>query len=139
MTVRMRSSVWARLIDRVSSRGAVPKTSAVTAARDWSPPNQSTKLVIPAWATSPTHDRSSAERARNHSWSASIWRTAAAPRSPAARATRVRVSDVGMGAVYLCAPDKTGPAGQSVPNSIAAWSRACSSSPPAAGLSVIRS
>src|SRR6478752_4365601 len=109
MTVRIRSRVWASEIERVSSRGAVPKTSAVTASWVWSLPNQSRNEVMPAWATSPTHERSSADNERYHSWSASICCTAAAPRSPAARATRERVAADGVGradgirAVYLYA------------------------------------
>src|SRR5690349_9775230 len=111
MTVRIRSRVCASEIERVSSRGAVPKTSAVTASWVWSLPNQSRNEVMPAWATSPTHDRFSAESERYHSWSPSICCTAAAPRSPAARATRARVAADGVGradgipAVYLYAVD----------------------------------
>ena len=47
---------------------------------------------MPAWATRPTHDRSSAESARYHSWLASIRRIAALARSPLLRSTRRRVA-----------------------------------------------
>ncbi len=146
MTVRIRPRVCASEIDRVSSRGAVPKTSAVTAGWAWSPPNQSRNEVMPACATKPTQERSSAESDRYHSWSVSICCTAAAPRSPAARATRARVAfDAreladGIPGVYLCAVHNTGaadPSGQSVPDSIAARSRASSSAVCTNGLSVI--
>ena len=147
MTVRIRSRVWASEIDRVSSRGAVPNTSAVTAGWAWSPPNQSRNEVMPACATSPTHERSSADSDRYHSWSVSICCTAAAPRSPAARATRARVAADGIGRwvdgirrVYLYAvhnPTAVERAGQSVPDSIAARSSASSSPPWASGLAVI--
>ncbi len=145
MTVRIRPRVCASEIERVSSRGAVPKTSAVTAGWAWSPPNQSRNEVMPACATSPTHERSSADSDRYHSWSVSICCTAAAPRSPAARATRARVAADGVGRecgirrVYLYAvhnpPHPT--CGQSVPDSMAARSRASSSAAWASGLSVI--
>ena len=101
---------------------------------------------MPAWATSPTHERFSADSDRYHSWSVSICCTAAAPRSPAARATRARVAADGVGAggrhtaECICMPFTTGAverAGQSVPDSIAARSSASSSPPCASGLSVI--
>ena len=108
-TERTRSRVWRRVIERVSSRGAVPKTSAVTGV--WSPPSRSHAMnaAMPAWATSPTHERSSAESARYQSCVASTRRVAADESSPADRSTRCRVAvDVltradGIPAVYLYA------------------------------------
>ena len=80
------------MIERVSSRGAVPNTSAVTGM--WSPPSRSHAMnaAIPAWATSPTHERSSADRARYQSCAASIRRVAPLDSSPAARSTRCSVA-----------------------------------------------
>ena len=65
--------------------------------------------AMPAWATSPTHERSSAESARYQSCAASIRRVAADESSPADRSTRCRVAvDVltrvdGIPGVYLYA------------------------------------
>ena len=69
------------------------------------------KAPMPAWATRPTHERSSADRARYQSWLVSIRRMAAVDSTPALRSTRRRVAalvrgpGVGMGSAYLYAVD----------------------------------
>ena len=67
--------------------------------------------AMPAWATSPTHDRSSAESTRYQSCADSIRRVAADDSSPADRSTRCRVAAEvvtrvgGIRGVYLYAAD----------------------------------
>ena len=60
----------------------------------WSPPSRSHAMnaAIPAWATSPTHERSSADSARYQSCAASIRLVAPLDSSPAARSTRWSVA-----------------------------------------------
>ena len=87
----------------------MPNTLAVTGT--WSPPSRSQemKAAMPACATSPTHERSSADSARYQSWLDSIRRMAALERSPALRSTRRMVTSEtgtrrdGIPALYLYA------------------------------------
>ena len=65
MVVRTSCTVCRRVTERVSSRGAVPKTSALIAARSWSGcRNHSVKAAMPACATRPTQDRFSGGMSR---------------------------------------------------------------------------
>ena len=91
-TVRTRSRVWRRVTDRVSSRGAVGEDVAVDRGVVSALPEPRDERGMPAWATSPTYERSSAERARYQSCAASIRRVARRDSSPAARSTRCSVA-----------------------------------------------
>jgi hypothetical protein len=55
--MRMSWSVWVRLTDRSSSRGAAPNTSAAIHGVDFGSSNQLMNDVMPAWATNPTAER----------------------------------------------------------------------------------
>ena len=85
------STVCCSEIDLVSSRGAVPNTSAVTCGWARGSRSQATKAAMPACATSPTQDRSSALSARYQGSSDSIRCSAAVESCPVARRSRVRV------------------------------------------------
>ena len=80
MTTRTSSTVCCRVTERVSSRGAVPNTSALIAcgASGWR--NHSTNAATPAWATRLTHDRFSAGIARYQGSTSSIRAIAAVAR-----------------------------------------------------------
>ena len=54
---RISCSVWVSETERSSSRGAAPNTSAAIHGIDVGSSNQEMKLVMPAWATSPTAER----------------------------------------------------------------------------------
>src|SRR5699024_8573622 len=88
-TVRASSSVWARLIVLVSSRGAAPKIVRVSAGS--MPLSQSMKFAMPAWATRPTQERSRALRRAYQSCLSSRRRVDAVARSPPLRRTVRRV------------------------------------------------
>src|SRR3954467_6821837 len=82
MTTRTSSTVCCRLTARVSSRGAVPNTSALIAcgASGWR--NHSTKAATPAWATRLTQDRFSGGIARYQGRTSSIRAIAAVASAP---------------------------------------------------------
>src|SRR5215475_12008893 len=76
-----------------SSRGAVPKASPATAGLVRSGCLiQSTNAATPAWATSPSQDRFSADMARNQGSRRSIDVIAAVPSAPMAWSSRAIVS-----------------------------------------------
>ena len=79
-------------MDRVSSGGAAAKMSPTPCGGLLGSANQVTNAVMPAWATRPTHERSSAGSARYQSRSSSSRRIAAADSSPAPSRTRRCVS-----------------------------------------------
>src|SRR5688572_7221643 len=92
ITTRTSSTVCCRVTDRVSSRGAVPNTSALIAwaASGWR--NHSTKAATPACATRLTHDRFSAGIARYQGRTSSIRAIAASARVPMLRSRRRTVA-----------------------------------------------
>ncbi len=90
MTTRTSSTVCCRVTDRVSSRGAVPNTSALIACGASGCRNHSTKAATPAWATRFTQDRFSAGIARYHG-STSSMRAIAAEASVPMLASRRRM------------------------------------------------
>ena len=92
ITTRTSSTVCCRVTDRVSSRGAVPNTSALIAwaASGWR--NHSTNAATPAWATRLTHDRFSAGIARYQGSASSIRAIAASARVPMLRSRRRTVA-----------------------------------------------
>ena len=93
MMTRSISTACCRLTARASSRGAVPNTSPATAGRSRSGWRiQSTNAAIPACATRPSHDRFSADMARNQGSRLSIDAMAAVPRLPIDRSMRATVS-----------------------------------------------
>ncbi len=94
-TVRTISRVAPRLTERTSSRGAVPKTSGGTCSSASGSRNQATNAPMPAWATRPTHERSSALMARYQGSRSSIRATAAVDRLPTPCSTRRRVASLG--------------------------------------------
>ena len=55
--VLMSCSVCVSETERSSSRGAAPKTSEAIHCVAFGSSNQAMKLVMPAWATSPTEER----------------------------------------------------------------------------------
>ena len=78
--------MWRRLTVRVSSWGALAKIEMAEA--DWSSwRNHAMNCEMPACATSPTCERSSAERSRYQTRFSSIRRTASVESSPALRST----------------------------------------------------
>src|ERR1035437_4332092 len=80
MMTRIISTACCRLTALASSRGAVPNTSPATAGRPRSGClTQSTKAATPAWATSPSQDRFSADIRRNHGSRRSMDAIAAVP------------------------------------------------------------
>ena len=83
--VRTRSTVCSSEMTRASSRGAAPNTSAVSAGAAPGVVYQSMKAVMPACATSETHERSSAPSSRNHGRVSSMRFVAAVVSSPVAR------------------------------------------------------
>ncbi len=93
MMIRTISTACCRLTARASSRGAVPNTSPATAGRlrsgCWT---QSTNAATPAWATSPSQDRFSADMARNQGSRRSIEAIAAAPSALMDCSSRAMVS-----------------------------------------------
>ncbi len=93
-TVRTISRVEPRLTDRTSSRGAVPNTSGGTCSSAFGSRNQATKAPMPAWATSPTQERSSALIARYQGSRSSIRATAAVDSVPTPCSTRRRVASL---------------------------------------------
>ncbi len=83
--VRTRSTVCSREMTRASSRGAAPNTSAVSAGAAPGVVYQSMKAVMPACATSDTHERSSGPSSRNQGRVSSMRFVAAVVSSPVAR------------------------------------------------------
>jgi hypothetical protein len=79
-------------MERVSSGGAVAKISPTPCGGLEGSANQVTNAVMPACATSPTQDRSSAGSARYQSRSSSSRRIAAAASTPLPSRTRRSVS-----------------------------------------------
>ncbi len=82
MTTRTSSTVCCRVTDRVSSRGAVPNTSALMACGASGCRNQSTNAATPACATRLTQDRFSAGMARYQGSTSSIRAIAALASAP---------------------------------------------------------
>ena len=87
------STVCCSDTERFSSRGAVPKNSMLGAGRSSAAcENHSTNAAMPAWATRPIHERSSADRARNQGRRSSMRAIAAVPSAPIAFSNRRAVS-----------------------------------------------
>ena len=95
MVVRTISTVWRSVIARVSSRGAVPKTSVLIACGVSGCRNHSVKAAIPAWATRPIQERFSGGIARYHGSVASMRAMAAAASLPDEFSRRRRVAECG--------------------------------------------
>ena len=72
MVVRTSSTVWCRVITRVSARGAWPNTVAAGCRTGCGSRNQVVKLAMPFCAISPIQERSSADSSRYHASSRSI-------------------------------------------------------------------
>jgi hypothetical protein len=90
MVTRISWTVWPRLIDRASARGAASKNSSETSWGATGCPSmrrrsQSTSDRTPAWATSMTQARWSAGSSRNQGSVSSMRATLAVASAPAAR------------------------------------------------------
>ena len=94
-TVRSSSRVCCSDTERVSSRGAVPNTSAVIVSSPSGSAYQAMNAAIPACATNPTHERSPGSRARYQGNRSSIRCRATVARAPVLRRSRCTVASAG--------------------------------------------
>ncbi len=92
MVTLISSTVCCKVTALASSRGAVPKTSAVIARAGVGSRNHSMNAAMPAWATRLTQERSSGGIARYQGRVASIRWLAAAASCPIARSNRWTVA-----------------------------------------------
>ncbi len=95
IVVRTISTVCRSVIARVSSRGAVPKTSVLIACGVSGCRNHSVNAAIPACATRPIQERFSGGIARYHGSVASMRAMAAAASLPDDCSRRRRVAECG--------------------------------------------
>src|SRR6056297_1547800 len=99
MVVRTKATVCSREITRANSRGAEPKMSAVSRGASCGSATHSKNAEMPAWATSPTQARSSADSCRYQGYADSIRIVASVASSPLAAVSRWAKRRFGAGSV----------------------------------------